>query len=142
MIILVKKPIITEKSMRLAKAGLYTFAVAKAADKLQIAKFISEKFKVDVLSVKIVNTKGENKLQRRVRKFYQASTAKKAIVEVKKGQKIGIFEAETVQEPEVTRAENENIVKEQKSFLKGTKVRVERGGDVAQTTQRKVITGK
>ncbi len=135
------KPIITEKSMQLTKGGLYTFLVAKNANKANVAKIVAEKFKVKVSSVKIINVKGHTKMQRNARSFYQISGIKKALVQLGKGQKIGIFEAQT---PEATvTTGDDQIIKEKKNMLIGTKVKVEKIADVPmQTTQRKVITGK
>lgn len=141
--IILKRPIITEKAMKLAQSGLYTFEVSKEATKPLIAKKVSEKFNVKVLKVKITNTKGETKLQRRVRKFYKTKGFKKAIVQVGKNQKIAIFETPK-EEAVVTTAEGEPIkLKEKKDFLGRTKVKVEKTAvGAAPTTQRKVITGK
>lgn len=142
--IIVKNPVITEKSMKMADKGIYTFVVASSANKPQIAKFVAEKFNVQVVSVKTVNVKGKTKMQRRVRGTYQTSGYKKAMVQVGKGQKIGIFEATDIKsEAEVTTVEGDQIIKEKKNMLRQTKVKVEKIADVPmQTTQRKVITGK
>lgn len=146
--IILYRPIITEKSMKLTEGNLYTFLVAKNAAKEQIKKIVSDQFKVLVLSVKTINVKGELKSQRRVRKFYQTPGFKKAIVLVKKGQIIPIFETPK-EEAVVTTAEGEPIkLKEKKDFLGRTKVKVEKTphqtvqDGVVSTTQRKVITGK
>ena len=144
--IILKRPIITEKSMSLVKSGFYTFEVDKGAAKKEILKAVADKFKVDVISVKIINKKGETKQQRRVRGTYQVSGFKKAIVQLKSGQKIALFETESKVEDEavVTTAESEpQILKDKRNILRGTKVKVERGAiGAAPTTQRKVITGK
>lgn len=142
--ILLKRPIITEKSMKLAQSGLYTFEVDKGVTKPQIAKVVSDKFKVSVLKVKTINVKGEVKSQRRLRKFYHTSGFKKAYVQVKKGDKIALFETPKEEDVTVTTAEGEPIkVKEKKDLLGRTKVRVEKSAvGAAPTTQRKVITGK
>ena len=42
--IIINRPIITEKSMKLAQNNFYTFEVGKDATKLQIAKKVAEKF--------------------------------------------------------------------------------------------------
>lgn len=141
--IILRRPIITEKSMKLAQANFYTFEVDKGATKPQIAKIVADKFSVKVLRVKIVNVKGQMKTQKRVRKIYKTENFKKAIVQVKKGEKIAIFETPK-EEAVVTTAEGEPIkIKEKKSFLRGTKVKVESSAvGAAPTTQRKVITGK
>lgn len=141
--IILRRPIITEKSMKLAEMGLYTFEVSKDATKPQIGKLVAEKFGVGVLKVKTANIKGEIKSQRRVRKSYQTSGFKKALVQVKKGDKIAIFETPK-EEAVVTTAEGEPIkLKEKKDLLGRTKVKVEKTAvGAAPTTQRKVITGK
>lgn len=141
--IILKRPIITEKSMKLAQKGLYIFEVDKNAIKPQIAKAVEDKFNVKVLEVKTINIKGKIKSQRRVRKSYQSTGLKKAIVKVKKGQIIPVFETPK-EEAVVTTAEGEPIkLKEKKDILGRTKVKVEKTAvGAAPTTQRKVITGK
>lgn len=141
--IVLRKPVITEKSMKLAQSGLYTFEVAKEATKPFIAKKVAEKFNVKVLKVKIINVKGHEKTQRRVRKSYITTGFKKAIVQVSEGQTIAIFETPK-EEAVVTTAEGEQIkLREKKDILGRTKVKVEKSAvGAAPTTQRKVITGK
>ena len=141
--IILKRPIITEKSMKLATSGLYAFEVDKNATKLQIGKIVADKFNVKVLAVKVMNVKGKVKSQKRVRKNYQSKGYKKALVQVKKGEKIALFETPK-EEAVVTTAEGEPIkLKEKKDLLRGTKVKVEKSAvGASPTTQRKVITGK
>lgn len=141
--IVLKRPIITEKSMRLAQIGLYTFEIDKEASKPMVAKAVTDKFSVKVMAVKIINIKGQIKTQRTARLEYRLVNIKKAMVQVGKGQKIAIFETPK-EEAVVTTAEGEPIkIKEKKSFLRGTKVKVEQSAvGAAPTTQRKVITGK
>lgn len=142
--IVLKRPIITEKSMKLAQGGLYAFEVDKNATKPLIARAVAEKFSVKVLEVKVVNVKGKIKQQKRARKTYQTAGFKKALVQVKKGEKIAIFETPKEEEVTVTTAEGEPMkLKEKKDLLGRTKVKVERSAvGAAPTTQRKVITGK
>lgn len=141
--IVIKRPLITEKSMKLASSNFYTFEVDRNSTKPQIAKAVSEKFNVKVLKVKVINVKGEAKQQRRVRKLYQTTGFKKAIVQVAKNAKIAIFETPK-EEVTVTTAEGEPIkLKEKKDIFGKTKIKVEKGAvGAAPTTQRKVITGK
>lgn len=141
--IVLKRPIITEKSMKLAQAGLYTFEVMKNATKPIIAKAVAQKFNVKVLQVQVMNVKGRTKSQKRVRKLYKSAGFKKALVQVGKGDKIAIFETPK-EEAVVTTAGNEPIkLKEKKDLLGRTKVKVEKSAvGAAPTTQRKVITGK
>ena len=127
---MIKRPLINEKSMLLIESGFYTFEVDKDVTKDQIKKLVSEKFKVTAVDVKIVNKKGKRKLQRSRRGYYQASGIKKAIVKLKKGQKIALFEQSQPEEEEVTvtTAEGEPVtkIKEKKSLLRGTKIKVEK----------------
>ena len=141
--IVIKNPIITEKSMKMAQLGFYTFAVDKDATKPMIAKAVSETFNVKVMNVRTFNVKGQFKSQRKVRKFYKTGSIKKAMVYLQKGAKISLFETPK-EEAVVTTAENEPIrLKEKKDFLGRTKVKVEQSAvGAAPTTQRKVITGK
>lgn len=142
--IVLKKPIISEKSMELAKVGQYSFEVDKWATKPLIAKIVADKFSVKVLKVKIVNVKGKTKNQKKVRGIYRTSGFKKAVVQVKKGDKIAIFETPKDEVTPLSGAEGEpQIMKEKKDILGRTKVRVEKSAvGAAPTTQRKVITGK
>lgn len=142
MIILIK-PIISEKSMKLAGTGLYTFEVDKGANKPQVARAVAEKFNVKVLGVNIINVKGRMKLQKKVRKSYRASGMKKAMVQLGKNEKIALFETPK-EEAVVTTGEGEPIrMKEKKDLLGRTKVKIEQSAvGAAPTTQRKVITGK
>ncbi len=141
--IILKRPIITEKSMKLASNNFYTFEVDKNATKPQIAKVVSDKFNVKVLSVRTMNAKGETKSQRKVRKLYQSAGFKKAVVLIDKSQKIALFETPK-EEVVVTTGEGEPMrLKEKKDLLGRTKVKIEQTSvGAAPTTQRKVITGK
>jgi large subunit ribosomal protein L23 len=125
------KPLINEKSMSLAKGDFYTFLVDLAADKNQVAKIIREKFGVNVLSVKTITLQPKVKNQRSRKGSYMTAKIKKAIVQVGKGQRIALFEEATKEpeeEVEVRTAEGESMgtVKEKKSLLSGTKVKIEK----------------
>lgn len=131
---IILKPLINEKSMMLAKGDFYTFLIDLDATKDQVAKIIKEKFGVKVLSVKTVTLQPKTKNQRSRKGKYMTSKIKKAIVQVGKGQRIALFE-EATKEPEqaveVRTAEGESMgtVKEKKSLLSGTKVRIEKNND-------------
>lgn len=122
---LIKKALISEKSMKDAKTGFYTFIVEKMARKLDLKKAIEEKFDVNVVDIRTANYKDLEKSQRKVRSTYTISGYKKAIVKLKKGQKINLFETEAAV---VETTETEPEVKEKKSLLSGTKVKIEKGG--------------
>ncbi|GEM_PF-124446 len=142
--IVIKRPIVTEKSMKLAQSGLYVFEVDKDATKPIVAKAVAKKFNVKVLKVKVINVKGKLKQQRKVRKIYKTGGFKKALVQVGKGQTIALFETPKEEGATVTTAESEPIkLKEKKDLLGRTKVKIEKiAVGAAPTTQRKVITGK
>jgi large subunit ribosomal protein L23 len=90
MIAVVLKPVITEKSMRLAANGTYMFNVNMDANKLRIAKAVKEQFKVDVTQVRIAVIKGKVKRLKGI--VGKRKDIKRAFVTVKKGQKISAFE--------------------------------------------------
>lgn len=84
------KPVITEKSFNLAGLTKYVFQVGKEANKIEIKKAVEDKYKVNVLSVHIVWKKPKT---RRIKKEQMIVPGRKtAIVTLKKGQKIELFE--------------------------------------------------
>ena len=76
---IIKRPIITEKSMAATAEKKYTFEVAKDANKIEIAKAVEEIFGVKVAKVNTLNVQGKMK---RVGRYPQGRTAswKKAMV--------------------------------------------------------------
>lgn len=85
------QPIISEKSMQAASAGKYTFKVANSVNKPQIAGAIKEFYKADAVKINIIVSQPEQKLYKQKYKI-MTKKWKKAIVTVKKGQKIEGFE--------------------------------------------------
>ena len=71
-------PVITEKATMALADKKYTFRVAKAANKIEIAKAIEELFGVDVKKVNIINMKGQKRRMGRYEGY--TSDWKKAIV--------------------------------------------------------------
>jgi len=88
---IIERPLVTEKSMDGAGQGKYTFRVAKGANKIEIAKAVERVFNVEVDGVNTMIVKGKKRRQGR---HPEGKTAdwKKAIVSLKPGQKIDIFE--------------------------------------------------
>lgn len=140
--IVILRPLINEKSMNLTKIGLYTFEVGKDTSKDLIAKVVADKFKVTVLSVKTLNQTGKTKIQRTRRGHFKGADTKKAIVKVSKGDKIALFEhSAPSEEVTVTTAEGAPVaqVKEKKSLLRGTKVKIEKtAADSPKNDKRKL----
>lgn len=85
-----KKPVISEKSMDLAAENKYTFIVDPNANKIEIKNAVEKLFKVKVLDVNTMNVKG--KFKRMGKYVGRTSDRKKAIVKLKDGDKIEIFE--------------------------------------------------
>lgn len=85
------RPVVTEKSVNLAQQGnKYTFYVDKKANKIEIKKAVEDLFKVKVLVVNTMIVKGKRK---RVGRFRgRTPDKKKAIVTLRPGDKIEIFE--------------------------------------------------
>ncbi len=82
------RPHISEKSTDLASEGFYTFRVDRSAGKREIKEEVERKYKVNVISVRVVNIPPKKRRVGRtegVKKGY-----KKAIVKLKKGQSIDL----------------------------------------------------
>lgn len=84
------RPLITERTTQLMAEGKYVFVVAKAANKIEIAKAVSEIFKVKVAKVNTVNVTGKKK--RMGRTEGKRPDYKKAIVKLAPGETIEFFE--------------------------------------------------
>ena len=86
---ILKKPLITEKSMDMVGEKKYTFIVDLDANKVEIKKAVEELFKVKVEKVHTLRYKG--KMTRVRGRLGRTQDYKKAIVTLKEG-KIEIFE--------------------------------------------------
>ena len=84
------KPIVTEKSNDLMTEGKYTFRVDKAANKIEIKYAVETAFKVDVTDVRTMNMPGKKKRQGKTEGM--TPEWKKAIVTLKSGQRLPIFD--------------------------------------------------
>ncbi|HOJ27997.1 MAG: 50S ribosomal protein L23 [Spirochaetes bacterium] len=85
------RPVITEKATELAKQNKYVFRVHKKANKDMIEKAISSIFGVTPVKVNVMIVRGKRK---RVRYNYGYTASwKKAIVTLKEGDKIEVFES-------------------------------------------------
>src|SRR5476651_799677 len=89
---ILKKALVSEKSFHEAVSSKFTFHVSSNANKESVALSCKELFGVDVLKVNIVNTPG--KVKKTKKGEGRRSDQKKAIVTVKKGQKIDLFDIE------------------------------------------------
>ena len=84
-------PVFTEKSLKLAKQGKYTFKVGRTATKAAVKTEIAGLFKVHVTGIKTISVHGEAKRNAKGKK-YRTNDGKKAMVTLKEGEKINIFE--------------------------------------------------
>lgn len=87
---IIKKPVVSEKTMDLGKNyNKYVFLVDRKVNSRQIKKEIENIYKVKVEAVNIINQKG--KVKRLGRSLGRRPAFRKAIVTVKKGQEIDIL---------------------------------------------------
>jgi large subunit ribosomal protein L23 len=87
---IIVKPVISEKSTGLLEDNKYTFWVSTDANKVEVKQAVENLFKVKVEKVNTMNVKGKRK---RVRQFVgKTPDRKKAIVTLREGDKIEIFE--------------------------------------------------
>ena len=84
------RPVVSEKTYVLADAGKYTFRVHEKAHKTQIRQAIEELFDVKVLAVRTASVKSKPK--RRGQTSGRTRQWKKAIVQVREGDTIPIFQ--------------------------------------------------
>lgn len=84
------RPIVTEKSTALMEQGKYTFRVPLAATKIQIRQAVEQIFRVKVQAVNTMRYEG--KLKRMGRTQGRRSDWKKAVVTLKPGEAIELFE--------------------------------------------------
>jgi large subunit ribosomal protein L23 len=85
-----RRPLITEKSTTLQAEGKYAFEVDREATKPQIKQAVEKAFNVQVTAVNIVRLPG--KTRRLGRRLLPAHPWKKAIVTLRPGDSIELFE--------------------------------------------------
>ena len=85
-----RKPLITEKSTILQAEGKYAFEVAGGANKQPVKQAVEKAFNVKVTAVNVMMVPG--KMRRIGRRMAMTPSWKKAIVTLKPGDKIELFE--------------------------------------------------
>ena len=85
-----RRPLVTEKNTELQAQGKYAFEVAREANKHQIKQAVEKAFKVEVMAVNVMTVPG--KTRRIGRRQVLTQSWKKAIVTLKPGDSIGLFE--------------------------------------------------
>ena len=89
---IILEPLITEKSLASQAKGIYIFLVNPRANKYQIAQAIESVFGVRPIRVRVLNLKGKKKNLWRQRKTIRRSGVKKAMIQLKQGDKIKLIE--------------------------------------------------
>lgn len=84
-----KRPVISEKSVGLVEENKYSFWVDPAANKIEIKAAVEKMFKVKVLDVRTMNVDG--KMKRVGKSTGRTADRKKAIVTLKAGERIEGF---------------------------------------------------
>lgn len=84
------KPLVTEKATDLSSSNKYVFVITKPANKIEVAKAVYAVYGVKPVSVNIVSMKGKVVTRGRIKG--QRKDWKKAIVTLKKGDSIKIYE--------------------------------------------------
>lgn len=84
------RPIVTEKSTLLQEQGKYVFEVLPSANKQLVRQAVERAFDVKVVSVNMLKTRG--KMKRFGPRLVRTRDIKKAVVTLKAGDRIQIFE--------------------------------------------------
>ncbi len=84
------RPLVTEKASVMNSLNKYFFEVAKNANKIEVAKAIQEIYGVKPVSVNIIRMQGKKVGQGRTRG--KRKDWKKAIITLKKGESIKVYE--------------------------------------------------
>ena len=87
---IIRRPVITEKSTDMHERGRYVFEVAPGANKYDIKRAVEEAFSVGVVKVNTMNVRGT--VKRYGPRAARQRSWKKAIVTLKPGESITIFE--------------------------------------------------
>lgn len=84
------RPVITEKATYLGAENKYIFQVSLKANKIEIRKAIEKLYNVDVIKLNIIRSRGKKVTYGRINGTTRRT--KKAIVTLKQGQSISVYE--------------------------------------------------
>lgn len=90
--IIIRKPVISEKSLSDAQKGVYTFLVDINSNKYSVRNEIEKMFKVKVTGITSQINKGKVKKVGKMRQTIKKPDLKKVRVTLKKGEKIPLFD--------------------------------------------------
>ncbi|OGC50474.1 50S ribosomal protein L23 [candidate division WWE3 bacterium RIFCSPHIGHO2_01_FULL_40_23] len=89
----IKRPVITEKTTSLVIENKYVFEVPISCSKGAVSKAVKDLFGVDAVKVTTQIVPGKQKKMLKGRKYVKLPKWKKAVVTLKKGQSIKLFES-------------------------------------------------
>ncbi|MFA6528175.1 MAG: 50S ribosomal protein L23 [Candidatus Gracilibacteria bacterium] len=84
---IIKKPLVTEKSMKGEVNRKFTFLINSNATKIDIKRAFKEIYGVDVVKVNIVPVFRKARLIKNNNEFEKRASGQKAVITIKKGQK-------------------------------------------------------
>jgi len=93
---ILKRALVSEKSFGQAGNSKFTFLIDQNADKGSVKETVEDLFSVHVTAINIINIPG--KAKRSKKGPGRRSDIKKAVVTLKKGEKIDLFEIEETKE--------------------------------------------
>ena len=86
------RPVVSEKTYALMDNGTYVFVVDPAATKIDVRNAVERTFNVKVTNVNTLNRKGKSTRNRRTGVTGSKPGSKRAIVTLKQGDSINLFE--------------------------------------------------
>jgi large subunit ribosomal protein L23 len=87
------RPIVSEKSYSLMDENVYVFVVDPSATKIDVRNAVEQAFGVKVDKVNTLNRKGKVKRNRRTNTVGHRADTKRAIVTLRQGDSIDLFES-------------------------------------------------
>ena len=87
------RPVVSEKTYALMDKDVYVFIVDKQATKIDVRNAVEQAFNVKVTKVNTLNRKGKSQRNRRTGAVGHRPDTKRAIVTLKSGDKINLFES-------------------------------------------------
>ena len=92
---IISRSVISEKSLEEAKAGRFTFEVLPGSSKTHIKKAVEKLWGVNVIGVATMKVSGKSYRTGKRWIVRRRADRKKAIVTLKEGQKIDLFDTKT-----------------------------------------------
>ncbi len=86
------RPVVSEKTYALMDTNVYVFVVDPKATKIDVRNAVEQAFNVTVTKVNTLNRKGKSVRNRRTGKMGSRPDTKRAIVTLKSGDSINLFE--------------------------------------------------